>query len=108
MSAGVCNSTARLTATSRYHVFPEVWLEFISGTCIPSFLKVFFFFAPVIHVFFFSLSYPSFALQIATIVLQRAGPNEIFDLCVSLCVSVTSFYVRVGLKTKVLLPVSSS
>ena len=30
----------RLSGICRYHVFPQMWLEFISSTCIPSLLKV--------------------------------------------------------------------
>lgn len=47
-----------------------------------------------------------FALQVATIILQRNGPNQLFELCASFCLAITTFYVRVGLKSKVLLPVS--
>jgi hypothetical protein len=56
--------------------------------------------------FFHRLINPHAAAQVATIILQRGGHNEIFDLCAAFCVGITSFYVRVGLKPKVLLPVS--
>jgi hypothetical protein len=123
-------------------VFPQCWLEFISGACVPLFLKVENSLLAVVTIISSSSSSSSsagtsaittgtisnaqsptlppphtlhnthqhhtvvFALQVATIILQRNGPNELFELCASFCLAITTFYVRVGLKSKVLLPVS--